>query len=171
MALAGDADGVYDGLRELGFVKSDLVLNPDAVLDYVQPMLEPIAAPTFHFTRGWLRHEAARIADPRSPANSLGRQLNLPPAYLLIHRVTLGGIGVLCQLDAEAPFRSEMERWVRGFSDAYIGDRYAAEPPAELPTPGPDPPSRTTSDSPSHHQSLSSFPSMLRMLSRVHLLA
>jgi predicted unusual protein kinase regulating ubiquinone biosynthesis (AarF/ABC1/UbiB family) len=135
MALAGDADGVYDGLRALGFVKSDHVLNPDAVLDYVKPMLEPISAPTFHFTRDWLRHEAARIADPRSPANSLGRQLNLPPAYLLIHRVTLGGIGVLCQLDAEATFRAEMERWVPGFSDAYIGDRYTAEPPAELPTP------------------------------------
>jgi hypothetical protein len=25
-------------------------------------------------------------------------KLNLPPSYLLIHRVWLGGIGVLCQL-------------------------------------------------------------------------
>ena len=30
---------------------------------------------------------------------------NLPPSYLLIHRVTLGSIGVLCQLGATAPFR------------------------------------------------------------------
>ena len=58
----------------------------------------------------------ARVADPRSPANALGRQLNLPPTYLLIHRVTLGGIGVLCQLGTEAPFRSEMEKWLPGFS-------------------------------------------------------
>jgi predicted unusual protein kinase regulating ubiquinone biosynthesis (AarF/ABC1/UbiB family) len=135
LALEGDADGVYDGLRALGFVKSDHVLNPEAVLDYVTPMLEPIALPTFRFTRAWLRQEAARVADPRSPANQLGRQLNLPPAYLLIHRVTLGGIGVLCQLDAEAAYRSEMESWVPGFSDGYIGGRYAASPPIELPTP------------------------------------
>jgi predicted unusual protein kinase regulating ubiquinone biosynthesis (AarF/ABC1/UbiB family) len=85
--------------------------------DDVTPMLEPIRSETFHFTRSWLRHEAARIADPRSPANALGRQLNLPPTYLLIHRVTLGGIGVLCQLSAEAAFRGEMQRWLPGFAD------------------------------------------------------
>jgi hypothetical protein len=31
--------------------------------------------------------------------------------------LTLGGIGVLCQLGAEAPFRGEMERWLPGFAD------------------------------------------------------
>ena len=44
--------------------------------------------------------DAGRIADPRSQAHQLGRQLNLPPSYLLIHRVTLSTIGVLCQLGA-----------------------------------------------------------------------
>jgi hypothetical protein len=86
------------------------------VLDYLAPMLDPVREPTFHFTRAWLRREAARVADPRSPANQLGRQLNLPPTYLLIHRVTLGGIGVLCQLGAQAPFRSEMDKWLPGFA-------------------------------------------------------
>ena len=46
----------------------------------------------------------------------LGRQLNLPPSYLLIHRVTLGTIGVLCQLGGEAPFRDLMEQWQPGFA-------------------------------------------------------
>ena len=32
-------------------------------------------------------------------------KLNLPPSYLHIHRTWLGGIGVLSQLGAEAPFR------------------------------------------------------------------
>jgi hypothetical protein len=79
-------------------------------------MLEPLRAEQFSFSRAWLRREAARVADPRSPANQLGRQLNLPPTYLLIHRVTLGGIGVLCQLGTTGPFRAEMERWVPGFA-------------------------------------------------------
>jgi hypothetical protein len=57
-----------------------------------------------------------RLGDPRSPAAQLGRQLNLPPAYLLIHRVTLGTIGVLCQLGGEAAYRAEMERWQPGFA-------------------------------------------------------
>ena len=32
-------------------------------------------------------------------------KLNLPPSYLLIHRVWLGGIGVLCQLGGTVPAR------------------------------------------------------------------
>ena len=135
LALEGDAHAVYDGLRQQGFVKADMSLEPDRVLGYVMPMLDPIREERFHFTRAWLRQEATRVADPRSPAAQLGRHLNLPPAYLLIHRVTLGGVGVLCQIDAEGPFRREAERWVPGFSDDYRGDDYRPAPPQELPTP------------------------------------
>ncbi|MFJ9518232.1 ABC1 kinase family protein [Kitasatospora sp. NPDC101801] len=116
MALAGDADGVLDMLREEGFVKPAIQLDPAAVLDYLLPIIEPATVETFHFTRAWMRAQAARIADPRSPAYNLGKQLNLPPAYLLIHRVTLSTIGVLCQLGANAPFRAEMLEWLPGFA-------------------------------------------------------
>jgi predicted unusual protein kinase regulating ubiquinone biosynthesis (AarF/ABC1/UbiB family) len=116
MALAGDADGVLEGLRDEGFVKPDVEIDAHGVLEYLRPMLEPVAVEEFHFTRSWLRAEAARVASPRSPAYQLGRNLNLPPAYLLIHRVTLGSIGVLCQLEAKAPYRSIVERWLPGFA-------------------------------------------------------
>ena len=116
LALSDEADAVREGLREEGFVRPEFDVDAQAVLDYLRPMLEPIRAESFTFSRAWLRREAARVADPRSPANQLGRQLNLPPTYLLIHRVTLGGIGVLCQLGSEAPFRAEMEKWVPGFA-------------------------------------------------------
>ena len=86
------------------------------MLDFLRPMLEPIAADEFRFTRAWLRAEAARLANPRSPRTSSSRQLNLPPSYLLIHRVTLGSIGVLCQLEAKAPYRGILERWLPGFA-------------------------------------------------------
>jgi predicted unusual protein kinase regulating ubiquinone biosynthesis (AarF/ABC1/UbiB family) len=117
MALEGRADDVLAAFRAEGFVRPELEVDAQAVLDYLMPMLEPIRSETFRFSRAWLRREAARVADPRSPANHLGRQLNLPPTYLLIHRVTLGGIGVLCQLGTEAPFRAEMERWLPGFAE------------------------------------------------------
>ncbi|TSB31193.1 AarF/ABC1/UbiB kinase family protein, partial [Streptomyces benahoarensis] len=48
-------------------------------------------------------------------AHQLGKQLNLPPAYLLIHRVTLSTIGVLCQLGAEVRLRDELIDWLPGF--------------------------------------------------------
>ncbi|MFD5519882.1 ABC1 kinase family protein [Streptomyces sp. NPDC127066] len=115
MTLDGDAESVYELLCEEGFVKESIDLAPDAVLDYLLPIIEPAEADEFTFTRGWMRNQAARIADPRSPAHQLGRQLNLPPAYLLIHRVTLSTIGVLCQLGATVRLRDELEEWLPGF--------------------------------------------------------
>ncbi|MFF4047685.1 ABC1 kinase family protein [Streptomyces chartreusis] len=115
MTLDGDADAVYELLREEGFVKESIDLEPDAVLDYLLPIIEPAQVDEFTFTRGWMRSQAGRVADPRSPAYQLGKQLNLPPAYLLIHRVTLSTIGVLCQLGATVRLREELEEWLPGF--------------------------------------------------------
>ncbi|MFE1229327.1 ABC1 kinase family protein [Streptomyces sp. NPDC058745] len=115
MTLEGDAEGVYALLCEEGFVKKSIDLDPDAVLEYLLPIIEPAEADEFGFTRGWIRTQAARIADPRSPAHQLGKQLNLPPSYLLIHRVTLSTIGVLCQLNATVRLRDELEEWLPGF--------------------------------------------------------
>ncbi|MFL1900505.1 ABC1 kinase family protein [Streptomyces tauricus] len=115
MTLDGEAEAVYDLLREEGFVKESIELDPDAVLDYLLPIIEPAQVDEFTFSRGWMRSQAARVADPRSPAHQLGKQLNLPPAYLLIHRVTLSTIGVLCQLGATVRLRQELEEWLPGF--------------------------------------------------------
>ncbi|MGW9452313.1 ABC1 kinase family protein [Streptomyces sp. NPDC055632] len=117
MTLAGDAETVYDLLREEGFVKETVSLDPDAVLEYLLPIIEPAEAESFVFTRSWMRTQAARIADPRSPAHQLGKQLNLPPSYLLIHRVTLSTIGVLCQLNATVRLRDELVAWLPGFAE------------------------------------------------------
>jgi predicted unusual protein kinase regulating ubiquinone biosynthesis (AarF/ABC1/UbiB family) len=117
LALAGKADEVLTGLREEGFVKPSVKVDAQEILDFILPILEPIAVDEFRFTRAWLRAEAARIVDPRSAAYQLGRNLNLPPSYLMIHRVTLGSIGVLCQLEAKAPYRAILERWVPGFAE------------------------------------------------------
>ncbi len=116
LALAGDATGVVAGLRGEGFIKPDEQIDAQAVLDFLRPMIEPVAVDKFRFTRAWLRSEATRLSSPRSPAYQLGRKLNLPPSYLLIHRVTLGSIGVLCQLEAEAPYREILEKWLPGFA-------------------------------------------------------
>jgi predicted unusual protein kinase regulating ubiquinone biosynthesis (AarF/ABC1/UbiB family) len=115
LAIQGDAEAVLDALRAEGFVRPSIEIDAQALLDYMAPLLEPIAGSSFRFDRPWLRQQALRLGDPRSPAAQLGRQLNLPPAYLLIHRVTLGTIGVLCQLGGEADYRSEMQRWQPGF--------------------------------------------------------
>jgi predicted unusual protein kinase regulating ubiquinone biosynthesis (AarF/ABC1/UbiB family) len=116
LALDGDAQGVLDGLRGEGFVKPEIDIDAEAVLGYIKPMLDPIVANEFRLTRAWLRGEATRLANPKSPAYQLGKQLNLPPSYLLVHRVTLGSIGVLCQLEAKAPYRAILVEWLPGFA-------------------------------------------------------
>lgn len=118
MILDDRAAEVYELLCEEGFVREPFELDPEEVLDYLLPIIEPARADAFEFTREWMREQAARLADPRSPAHQLGRQLNLPPSYLLIHRVTLSTIGVLCQLGATVHMREEMAEWVPGF----VGD-------------------------------------------------
>lgn len=117
LAIAGDAGGVLDGLRDQGFVRDGVRLDAVPLLDYLAPILEPARAETFRFSRAWLRSQAVRVGDPRSPAYSTGLHLNLPPDYLLIHRVTMGAIGVLCQLGADGPWRGELRRWLPGFAE------------------------------------------------------
>jgi hypothetical protein len=70
---------------------------------------------SFKFSREWLRNEAVRFTDVRS--SSVARRLNLPPSYVLIHRVSTAGVGVLCQLECEGPFRAEVLRWMPGYAE------------------------------------------------------
>ncbi|MER5769191.1 AarF/ABC1/UbiB kinase family protein [Streptomyces sp. NPDC001985] len=133
MTLEGQADAVYEVLREEGFVKEEIELDPDAVLEYLLPIIEPMEVEEFTFTRSWMRAQAARIADIRSPAHQLGKQLNLPPAYLLIHRVTLSTIGVLCQLNATVRLRDELEDWLPGFLLEYEEEGFGEESDSAAP--------------------------------------
>lgn len=116
IALDGDADSVMDGLRDEGFIRPQIEVNPDQLLGYLEPFVEPARHEEFQFTRAWLRGQFNRINDIRDPDFVVGMKLNLPPSYALIHRVWLGGIGVLCQLESTIPMRTELEQWVPGFA-------------------------------------------------------
>ncbi|HET6857661.1 MAG TPA: AarF/ABC1/UbiB kinase family protein [Streptomyces sp.] len=104
-ALDGDALTLVDGLRREGFIKESMQVDPHAVLDYLSPLIEPMRHEEFAFTRAWLRGAVQHLNDVRQPEFLVGMKLNLPPDYLLIHRVWLGGIGVLCQLGGTVPAR------------------------------------------------------------------
>jgi hypothetical protein len=115
-ALDGDAETVVDGLRAEGFVKPGTKVDAEAVLDYLSPFIEPARTERFQFDRDWMRGQFTRLRDPRSENWTIGLKLTLPPDYLLVHRVWLGGLGVLCQLGAEVPMRAELETWLPGYA-------------------------------------------------------
>ena len=52
MTLDGDAEAVYELLREEGFVKESIELDPDAVLDYLLPIIEPAQVGGVHLHPG-----------------------------------------------------------------------------------------------------------------------
>lgn len=115
-ALEDDAE-LMAGLRREGFVREGIKLDPRDLVAYLSPLVEPTKVECFRFSREWIRGQFARVNDPRSEEFTVAIKLNLPPSYLLIHRTWVGGIGVLCQLEAEAPFRSILEESLPGFAD------------------------------------------------------
>ncbi|MFC7732361.1 AarF/ABC1/UbiB kinase family protein [Actinomadura keratinilytica] len=108
-------DEIEDALRREDFIREGVTIDAEALHAFLAPITEPFITDTFKFTREWLRDMAARVTDLR-PTNVV-RQLNLPPEYVIVHRVLSAGTGVLCQLECEIPARAESLRWIPGFAD------------------------------------------------------
>jgi predicted unusual protein kinase regulating ubiquinone biosynthesis (AarF/ABC1/UbiB family) len=118
LALDGESCELLELLREEKFILADARMQPEAehVYAYLAPFVEPLKSETFHFTRRWMQKQAMRVSNLRSQDFRTGRSLNLPPQYLLLHRVLGGSTGILCQLDAELPVRDLITRWQPGFA-------------------------------------------------------
>jgi predicted unusual protein kinase regulating ubiquinone biosynthesis (AarF/ABC1/UbiB family) len=140
MHAGGDRNAVEQELRASGFLRAGVTVDLDQLHAFLAPLAEPSKVEEFAFNREWLRSEAARVTDLRP--NNVGRQLNLPPSYVLIHRVSTAGIGVLCQLECTGPFRAEVLRWIPGYgSDQDDGQapRVLADPASYRVPPRPAP--------------------------------
>lgn len=117
LGIDGDADGVTNGLRAEGFIKPGVRIDPEVLASYLAPFMEPASVDEFTFSRDWLRAQTARVMSPGTEGFSTAVKVNLPPSYMLIHRVWLGAIGLLSQLGATAPFRDILLESLPGFAD------------------------------------------------------
>jgi predicted unusual protein kinase regulating ubiquinone biosynthesis (AarF/ABC1/UbiB family) len=116
LCAEGDSDALLAGIREEGFIKDRIRIDPELLMDYLNPFVEPSRHERFRFTRAWMREQFQRLNNPRDPGYTVTIKLNLPPSYLLIHRTWLGGVGVMSQLESEAPFRAIMAEFLPGFA-------------------------------------------------------
>nr|WP_042194842.1 AarF/ABC1/UbiB kinase family protein [Kibdelosporangium sp. MJ126-NF4] len=114
-AMADDSESLFETLREEGFVRPGTRVPAEHVHAYLAPFVEPLLTERFRFTRKWMQAQAERVGDLGGQDFRTGRSLNLPPQYLMIHRVLAGSTGILCQLDAELPAREIVQRWQPGF--------------------------------------------------------
>ncbi|XVQ12848.1 ABC1 kinase family protein [Spirillospora sp. CA-255316] len=110
-----EIDQIEEALRREDFIREGVDVDTESLQAFLAPITEPFVNETFKFSREWLRDMAARVTDLR-PTNVV-RQLNLPPEYVIVHRVLSAGTGVLCQLECEIPARAESLRWIPGFAD------------------------------------------------------
>ena len=111
----GDLAKLEDEFRSHGYLRDGVSIDLAALRAFLAPLAEPSKAESFRFSREWLRTQTMQASALRS--SSVLRRLNLPPSYVLIHRVLAAGLGVLCQLECEAPFRAEVLRWMPGYAD------------------------------------------------------
>ena len=90
-------------------------VTDQALLDLVDPLLEPLRAEQFTFTRPWLRGLTTPFSDPRSAISRTQRRFHIFVRYLLVQRVAAGTTGVLCLLGASVPLAAEAAAWLPHF--------------------------------------------------------
>jgi predicted unusual protein kinase regulating ubiquinone biosynthesis (AarF/ABC1/UbiB family) len=115
---SADPGQVTTALRRAGLVAPEQQIETDKLMDYLAPFSEPAAHEHFHYTRAWLREQFGRVNDPRNPDFAVALQLTIPPDQLFTHRVWLGVVGVLSQLEARVPVRHELATLLPGFAEA-----------------------------------------------------
>ena len=131
----GELAKLEDEFRSHGYLRDGVGIDLTSLRALLAPLAEPSKAESFRFSREWLRTETMQASVLRS--SSVLRRLNLPSSYVFIHRVSATGLGVLCQLECEAPFRAEVLRWIPGYADtvkpvppASTNGHAASAPPA-----------------------------------------
>ncbi|GAB3664220.1 AarF/ABC1/UbiB kinase family protein [Actinocorallia lasiicapitis] len=121
----GDPDQILQACREQGFIREGVEVDAADLAAFLEPLAVPLISETFKFSREWLRDQAVRVTDLRP--NNVVRFLDLPNDYVLVHRTVALGTGVLCQLEAEGPYRAGAIQWVPGFApDAIEGPSESA---------------------------------------------
>ena len=115
LVLTGQLEELHAGMVEVGMLDADTPVTAEEIADYCSSVSEPFRDDTFTFTRSWLRTEAVKLVNPRSSTHAAAKHLRLPAEYLMVHRVALGMVGLLCQLEATVPTRALEIRWSPGF--------------------------------------------------------
>jgi hypothetical protein len=110
-----DPAALFDVATAAGLVPDGRV-TPQALLDLLDPLLEPLRHDEFTFSRSWLRGQTTRFSDPRSSVSRTQRRLRAPVHHLLVQRVAAGTTGVLCLLGATVHVANEAAKWLPGLN-------------------------------------------------------
>lgn len=111
LALEDKGDELVDLMTRAGYVGRGGMDAADAMA-FLGPFIEPMREPVFHFDRAWMQGILAVYGDFSGREFRTSRSFTLPREYVLIHRVLSASVGMLCQLQATAPYREIVEHWM-----------------------------------------------------------
>nr|WP_187700651.1 MULTISPECIES: AarF/ABC1/UbiB kinase family protein [Dietzia] len=111
LALAGESEELLALMTRSGYVGRG-GLDPADAMAFLGPFIEPMRKPEFHFDRKWMQGIMAVYGDVSGREFRTSRSFTLPREYVLIHRVLSASVGMLCQLEATAPYRQIVHRWM-----------------------------------------------------------
>ena len=111
LALQNRGDALVELMTRAGYVGRG-GLEPAEAMAFLGPFIEPMREPVFHFDRAWMQGILAVYGDFSSREFRTSRSFTLPREYALIHRVLSASVGMLCQLEATAPYREIVQRWM-----------------------------------------------------------
>ena len=111
LALQNRGDELVTLMTRAGYVGRS-GLEPADALAFLGPFIEPMREPSFHFDRAWMQGILAVYGDFSGREFRTSRAFTLPREYALIHRVLSGSVGMLCQLEATAPYRQIVQDWM-----------------------------------------------------------
>ena len=111
LALQNRGDELVTLMTRAGYVGRS-GLEPADALAFLGPFIEPMREPSFHFDRAWMQGILAVYGDFSGREFRTSRAFTLPREYALIHRVLSGSVGMLCQLEATAPYRQIVQNWM-----------------------------------------------------------
>lgn len=111
-AVRGDSGELLELMREYGYVGPRSRVDASEAMAFLEPFVEPMRSPFFDFDREWMQGIVAVYGDFSGREFRTARSFSLPREFALIHRVLSSSVGMLCQLEARAPYRAVVEKWM-----------------------------------------------------------
>jgi predicted unusual protein kinase regulating ubiquinone biosynthesis (AarF/ABC1/UbiB family) len=116
-ALEKDYDDLLPTMAKVGFIQPGEDISIEEIDAMLRQYVEPIAVPVFHYTRRWLRKQAADNMERSAEQIKMARQMNLPPSLAIPLRVIASTVAISAQLECHVPVREMAEVLIPGFAE------------------------------------------------------
>ena len=117
LALDKNYDQLLPTMEKIGFIKKGEDISVEEIDAMLRQYVEPIEVPVFHYSRRWLRKQAADNMERSAEQIKMARQMNLPASLAIPLRVIASTVAISAQLDCHVAVRAMTEELIPGFAD------------------------------------------------------